>query len=303
MDKGDMKVDKNLMTYENNDFKIELNEDELKFLFDFFEKDISNNIPYPFFVKYCNEIFNREEVDNLIKFFELNSLITNINYRGRRMISFEIQKTKFIDWKNNLLKKSDGTGGLINKIETERVDQKLMKIFTTLGVIKSEYERRAIYKDKKLIRLNLMSCNIINLEDIDLSLFEDLTHLNLANNKISEIKTDTFRHLVKLEHLDLSFNKIKKLDKSIFENNVNIISINFESNHINHIDDRIFENLKNLKNIRLQNNALPNIDFLKYVNFKNLEILNLRGNILLRDEVSMEFRGDDIFREQFFDIE
>ncbi len=35
------------------------------------------------------------------------------------MISFEIQKTKFIDWKNNLLKKSDGTGGLINKIETE----------------------------------------------------------------------------------------------------------------------------------------------------------------------------------------
>ncbi|CAC5361601.1 unnamed protein product [Mytilus coruscus] len=97
-----------------------------------------------------------------------------------------------------------------------------------------------------------------NLNNINSSIFEDVTHLKtlcLNLSDILKIESDTFSSLTNLEILYLNENKLYVID-SVFNRIVSLRVLNLEHNSITYISNNAFNGTANLETLRLAYNAL-----------------------------------------------
>lgn len=106
----------------------------------------------------------------------------------------------------------------------------------------------------------------------------NLGELNLSNNKIREIKNDTFENLNGLNGLDLSFNQLITLPKNVFKPLVNLFSLNLQGNKIQMIDPDLFFHIKYLSTLDISYNNLTIILPKSFRNNLNLTFLNVSDN-------------------------
>ena len=158
-----------------------------------------------------------------------------------------------------------------------------------------ELNNFGIINFRNLKILNLIDCNIKNLDFINSSAFSNLKEVNLQKNKISYF-VDITHH--KLEKLDLSYNNLKR---NMVKPEINDISdlnfcstvrlnkylslffpqlkyLNLSHNQIMSINILVQLNAVELKELNLSYNEIKNIDILKNVPFGKLKRLNLSYN-------------------------
>lgn len=101
---------------------------------------------------------------------------------------------------------------------------------------------------------------------------EQLTWLNMQQNKIEFLSENVFWDLPNLLELDFQSNRIKKLPEKIFENLLKIENIWFERNKIEHLSANLFETNTELTMVRFSGNPLKiiDVDFSTLPNLKRL---------------------------------
>lgn len=145
-------------------------------------------------------------------------------------------------------------------------------------------------KDLELInsQINLEQTNIIKI-DLENNLigkiftnsfenFENLQRLRLNNNYIDEIEAGSFYKLSGLDDLQLAKNRIDKLDSNIFRNLTNLKYLSIKDNRLNKLN--FLNNLAKLKLLNLDNNNIEDIQDNSFEDLKSLDMLALSQNKL-----------------------
>jgi hypothetical protein len=132
---------------------------------------------------------------------------------------------------------------------------------------------KAFYNKKS--DLDLSNLGLSSLPEVIYQL-RNLTSLNLACNKLSNIRTEDFLKFEKLERLDLSKNQLDKLPED-FGKLSNLRHLDLDGNQLEMLPED-FCKLSNLKTLYLEGNRLSKLpkDFDK---LSNLEWLHLTSNI------------------------
>lgn len=108
-----------------------------------------------------------------------------------------------------------------------------------------------------------------------------LTTLNLSNNKIDNIKENTFLDLNRLQSLNLSYNKLNSLPTSLGRL-INLKVLNISGNPFNEIKLRLVEKLKSLETLSMRNTSRENQNMPNLSSLTNLVELDLSCNKLTR---------------------
>ena len=138
-----------------------------------------------------------------------------------------------------------------------------------------------------------------------------LEEINLSNNNILKISTNSFQDLKNLKTLNVSFNQLKSLPSKLFTRNKQLNSIDFSYNLINTIKKDIFDGVYKLRHISFESNKfniLPvqiftQLDETKKVNFlKNPIICNcfLYKNLIKISLVSSKILATCHLPKKFF---
>jgi Leucine-rich repeat (LRR) protein len=155
--------------------------------------------------------------------------------------------------------------------------------------------------DRLSLRFNMLSnLNDINsksltylyvsnnrIQDINfkISLLPSLEHLDLSQNRLINIREESFLDLDKLKYLNLSFNRLDLGSKcnnvSYFKSQTRLETLDLSFNEIKYLDTNLtFKYLDSLKTLNLANNKLKSIDSWIFVFLPNLNELNLAMNNL-----------------------
>lgn len=143
-----------------------------------------------------------------------------------------------------------------------KINSEIFKLMTALRRLDisnnliTDVHKRAFTGLSKLSGLILMSNKIVELNGA-LSRTHELTFLNLADNKLTEINKEEFAKLTKLKFLDLG------------------------SNLITTIHPKAFENLKQLRYLILQNNKIISLGDLSFSS-RLLSLVDFSKNALIR---------------------
>lgn len=133
----------------------------------------------------------------------------------------------------------------------------------------------------KLNQIVWENSELITITDYALIGLNDLTELSLKQNKIVEIKSESFKYLLNLRHLDLSHNKINFIETSAFHHLKNLIELRLNNNFLVTIERKIFSQNKNLRTLMLGHNQLKQIPSNFFLHFIGIEALDLTGNICI----------------------
>ena len=123
------------------------------------------------------------------------------------------------------------------------------------------------YDVRKIETLDLSNNDITALESNTFVDFTSLTTLNLSNNKINEIALGWFKNLPLLSTLNLSNNKLTQLRTGVFNGLSLLTSLDLMSNMIaiKSIDNLPFIDLIKLTSLNLSNNKLVSYHILFYL--------------------------------------
>ncbi|XP_076760869.1 leucine-rich repeats and immunoglobulin-like domains protein 3 isoform X2 [Xylocopa sonorina] len=113
----------------------------------------------------------------------------------------------------------------------------------------------------------------------DMYFVENVTHLALAHNTISEINGSALLTLGRLENLDLGGNKITVIRNGSFLAPNCLTHLNLNANQIRIIENGSLDNLTLLEELRLNKNHLTQLKDL-FTNLKKLRILEINRNEL-----------------------
>lgn len=142
--------------------------------------------------------------------------------------------------------------------------------------------------DKTSQYMNISNMNISSLDPKVFSQFPILISLSLTNNKLSRIRSSTFRQVSStetLERLMLSNNRLTTIDKYSFEMLSSLAYLTLEHNYLTRLSYKVFEGLGlSLLELRINNNFLSQIEI---KSLWKLETLNLANNELTRIEANM----------------
>lgn len=133
-------------------------------------------------------------------------------------------------------------------------------------------------KAERTYVINVFNSSMTVLPSRLLKSCEKLNELNLSNNKIMEIKNDTFENLTYLYGLDLSFNQLITLPKNVFKPLVSLLSLNLQGNKIQIIDPYLFFHNEYLSTLDISNNSLIIILPKTFRNNLHLAFLNVSDN-------------------------
>jgi Leucine-rich repeat (LRR) protein len=110
---------------------------------------------------------------------------------------------------------------------------------------------------------------------------ERLVVLNLAGNKLSQIKRAMFEDLGNLQSLDISDNSIEVIPAEAFRRLSNLYSLQLSQNKIGSLNLGSLGGMQRLTSLDLQNNSIVNIHKGAFRNLTFLQDLNLFKNHLL----------------------
>jgi len=139
--------------------------------------------------------------------------------------------------------------------------------------------------NSKSLKYLYVSNNRIQDINFKISLLPNLEHLDLSQNRLINIREESFSDLDKLKYLNLSFNRLDLESKfnnvSYFKNQSRLETLDLSFNEIKYLDTNLtFKYLESLKTLNLANNKLKSIDswifgFLPQLNELNLAMNNL----------------------------
>nr|XP_012136440.1 PREDICTED: leucine-rich repeats and immunoglobulin-like domains protein 3 isoform X2 [Megachile rotundata] len=113
----------------------------------------------------------------------------------------------------------------------------------------------------------------------DMVFVENITHLALAHNSISDINGTALLTLRRLQNLDISGNKISVVRNGSFLAPNHLTHLNLNMNEIRVIENGSLDNLTSLEELRLNKNHLTQLKDL-FTNLKKLRILEINRNEL-----------------------
>lgn len=137
-----------------------------------------------------------------------------------------------------------------------------------------------IHYQYKIKQIKLSGFNISKIPD---KIFDRLLieKLDLQQNNIQEISSDTFQGIIGLDHLDLSENFLTRIPSRSFEHLESLNSLILSKNRISLIEADGFSKLNSLKTLDLSYNQLTELNNFIFKPFEtSLETLFLSGNRL-----------------------
>ncbi|XP_056264056.1 leucine-rich repeat-containing protein 4B [Pseudoliparis swirei] len=122
-------------------------------------------------------------------------------------------------------------------------------------------------------------CTRQNLEDVPESISVNTRYLNLQENSMQVIKSDTFKHLRHLEILQLSKNHIRQIEVGAFNGLPNLNTLELFDNRLTLVPSHAFEYLSKLRELWLRNNpieTLPGYAFHRVPSLRRLDLGELK---------------------------
>ncbi|XP_040031798.1 leucine-rich repeat-containing protein 4B [Gasterosteus aculeatus] len=122
-------------------------------------------------------------------------------------------------------------------------------------------------------------CTRKTLDQVPDSISENTRYLNLQENTIQVIKSDTFKHLRHLEILQLSKNHIRQIEVGAFNGLPNLNTLELFDNRLTVVPSQAFEYLSKLRELWLRNNpieTLPAYAFHRVPSLRRLDLGELR---------------------------
>ena len=103
--------------------------------------------------------------------------------------------------------------------------------------------------------------------------------LDLSDNAIETLQSESFRNLTNLTSLHLEFNNISKVEEGAFRLLTKLTDLRINNNILTVIKPGIFVDL-NLKNLYLGHNKIEHIEDNAFTSLPNLELIDLDSNFL-----------------------
>ncbi|KAJ3608266.1 hypothetical protein NHX12_025315 [Muraenolepis orangiensis] len=122
-------------------------------------------------------------------------------------------------------------------------------------------------------------CTRKTLDQVPESISDNTRYLNLQENSIQVIKSDTFKHLRHLEILQLSKNHIRQIEVGAFNGLPNLNTLELFDNRLTVVPSQAFEYLSKLRELWLRNNpieTLPAFAFHRVPSLRRLDLGELR---------------------------
>ncbi|XP_028842471.1 leucine-rich repeat-containing protein 4B [Denticeps clupeoides] len=122
-------------------------------------------------------------------------------------------------------------------------------------------------------------CTRRSLDEIPESISVNTRYLNLQENSIQVIKSDTFKHLRHLEILQLSKNQIRQIEVGAFNGLPNLNTLELFDNRLTQVPSGAFEYLSKLRELWLRNNpieTLPGYVFNRVPSLRRLDLGELK---------------------------
>lgn len=117
------------------------------------------------------------------------------------------------------------------------------------------------------------------LDQVPESISVNTRYLNLQENSIQVIKSDTFKHLRHLEILQLSKNQIRQIEVGAFNGLPNLNTLELFDNRLTLVPSHAFEYLSKLRELWLRNNpieTLPGYAFHRVPSLRRLDLGELK---------------------------
>ena len=126
-----------------------------------------------------------------------------------------------------------------------------------------------------------------------------LTYLDISNNKIERIGANTFRRLDHLKRLDLSYNRLGIASKDtltvLFRNNSKLLSLTLSYNGLTYLPQKVFEFNTQLEQLDVRGNKIKQIDF-EISNLTSLMNMDLRDNLVEYFDASSMRQLDTLYK-------
>lgn len=122
-------------------------------------------------------------------------------------------------------------------------------------------------------------CTRQSLDTVPESISVNTRYLNLQENSIQTIKSDTFKHLRHLEILQLSKNQIRQIEVGAFNGLPNLNTLELFDNRLTLVPSHAFEYLSKLRELWLRNNpieTLPGYAFHRVPSLRRLDLGELK---------------------------
>ncbi|KAL7850144.1 hypothetical protein SRHO_G00194930 [Serrasalmus rhombeus] len=122
-------------------------------------------------------------------------------------------------------------------------------------------------------------CTRQNLDEVPENISNNTRYLNLQENSIQVIRSDTFKHLRHLEILQLSKNHIRQIEVGAFNGLPNLNTLELFDNRLTLVPSQAFEYLSKLRELWLRNNpieTLPGYAFHRVPSLRRLDLGELK---------------------------
>ncbi|XP_008327855.1 leucine-rich repeat-containing protein 4B [Cynoglossus semilaevis] len=128
-------------------------------------------------------------------------------------------------------------------------------------------------------------CTRQSLDEVPESISVNTRYLNLQENSIQVIKSDTFKHLRHLEILQLSKNQIRQIEVGAFNGLPNLNTLELFDNRLTLVPSHAFEYLSKLRELWLRNNPIETLPAYAFHRIPSLRRLDL-GELKKLDFIS-----------------
>ncbi|XP_075597117.1 leucine-rich repeat-containing protein 19 isoform X2 [Balearica regulorum gibbericeps] len=131
-----------------------------------------------------------------------------------------------------------------------------------------------------------------NLSNIPTNLFQNITKLNLKNNKITlkDIDKEILQSFINLTELYLNENMITALYNNSFCSLTKLVILDISNNHIITVQKAAFAGLNQLSVLNLSYNSITQLDSDVFSSLKSLTVLNLQYNFLKYFHIKPSFK-------------
>lgn len=133
-----------------------------------------------------------------------------------------------------------------------------------------------VHLPAKTSYLDLKQNNISRLLKLEKN--DDIKHLSLTANDMTDIDHFAFEQTKNLIYLDLSYNLLTKLDETLFDGLETLQYLNLSFNKLEYLPKDIFKKVDRLFELRLAHNPLKQINAETFFFLQQVEILDLSQN-------------------------